>query len=196
VLSVFINAWIKRETSTGHQIRLGIREPTPNKPDKDLALSGGPVVSRNDVIGKHSQGHQYRCVPENTEKSDANVTPQQRGEHAACSGPSWRITFSPVATAASARVWEPQDGHGFADNIFGDRTEGGFAIAATGESRASIPSTADRTCAISADHFTEQKGRPSPSCARIRRTDGHHSLCNRLGTLGNRIARKDRDAVR
>ncbi len=53
------------------------------------------------------------------------------------------------------------------------------------------------TRAIRADHFTEQKG---AAVAEL----GYEStelvagigLCNRLGTLGNRVAREHRDAVR
>ena len=53
------------------------------------------------------------------------------------------------------------------------------------------------TCAISADHFTEQK---SAAVAQLWRESAELmatiGLCNRRGTLGNRIARKHRDAVR
>ena len=91
-----------------------------------------------------------------------------------------------------------QRGHGFADNVFAEhRAEGGFAIAAARERRA--PGALQLqivTRAIRADDFTEKEG---AAVAEL----GYEStelvagigLGNRLGALGNRVAREHRDSV-
>ena len=184
----------------GDQIRLGIRDRLQQSQIRIWRLSGGRVVSRNDVIGKHLQAINIVACQKILKSPDPNVTYSNASEHAPWQRPFLAHNFLPGCNGGErAGGGNPKSGHGFAHNVFPeDRTEGGFAIAATGESRASRSLQLQIvTCAVSADHFTEQKG---AAVAELRRESAELmasiGLCNRLGTLGNRIARKHRDAVR
>ena len=152
------------------------------------------------VIGEQSQGIGVVACQKILERPDANVTCRNAGEHRA----EERSFLAHDLFARGHRGecpgrGNPKRGHGFADDVLAEhRAERRFAIAAAREVRAPgalqlqvVP------CAVGVDDLAEQDGAAVAELGReSTELVASVGLCNRLGALGNRIARKRRDALR
>ena len=127
------------------------------------------------------------------------MTCRDAGEYTAREPPFLApYAFAGGHSGQRSRGGNSERGHGFANNVFAEYgAEGGFAIAAARERRA--PGALQLqivTRAIRVDDFTKKK---SAAVTEL----GYEStelvagigLRNRLGTLGNRVAREHRDSV-